>query len=1043
MRLPLPTRLLRSVSPAAMLAVVLALSFAADSARALDIEVRMGLPRLEAISGEIAVGGGTAAIELDVAYDDRGRIVKGGTCLVDGTPVDVAGKLVTRRSGVQYAITCTGDGIKVKLKGTLPATESGTAKVTYKGPRGKAKATVAVDVDLTRDVATTFTLTFDDQGGGQVTTKKGKLTGTIAVTSGYGNSPTGSGALSGKLKKGKLKLKARHARTSLVFKGTASGSGYIGTLVTKVPPDAQKLADFSIGSIGDTGGGGGSSAGPLAKSLQRLGVKVEESPRKDYSKTDDLPADYAPFGAQKTFGRIDEIVMVGATLRDDDSRFRVMELDVNGDLLQLADLDSEANAWVGFPGGPVTPQSLRAVAAGDVDGDGLEEVVAIYMDDLDLTLKLIDDAQNAYAETLVRLGVEQDVRELAVVTGDFDGDGRAELAIAVCRSDTVDIVFFEDAAGNFARQPALTKSYDDTLGLTSPQMYVQLRCGNMDYDIGCELAFVVNEYSRNGPVGTSRYVVLDDWSTDAAELQSGPVQGLANGLKTALVGSIAVGDIDGDDLDEVIVAGPTGSDGDDRYSGRLIVAFDDVANGFGTLGTIHGFNGFLGNPAFGRWRFRTTHINVVDIDGDGAFEIQANQYIYDDFANAAPFTEIHEIPQEKFLDRGSDAGAYFNDQGSQVITGDFTGDGRGDVLIYCQWQNEAYVWGLDQTVRGWREMATWEMGSVNVQDAQGGIFVAANVDTDSAVLDYGEGSYQLVFTEPIVIAALAAPPCGRGIGQNVDGCETSFGQSTTSGSERETSVSISAKAISGIKLEGGVITQSSFELTSTTEIAATRIATRSYTLEETITYISGPNDDAVIFTTIPLDQYTYTIVSHPDPTLVGKEVVISLPRKPITLKTDRSFYNDNIADGALPIDDTVFQHTIGDLSTYPTAARKNQLINQFGGLQSTLISVSQGDRAEEVQLAVSEAISTGRELAIAYELELKATGGGALAGFSVGTSASSKLTVTSGQSTIYTGRVGDLDAANFAANQYSFGLFTYVFRHPSGQQFEVLNYWVE
>ncbi len=491
----------------------------------------------------------------------------------------------------------------------------------------------------------------------------------------------------------------------------------------------------------------------------------------------------------------------------------------------------------------------------------------------------------------------------------------------------------------------------------------------------------------------------------------------------------------------MIIAGPTGGDG--RYTNQLVVAFDDIPSGFGTLGTIHEFNGFLGNPAFARWRFRTTHVNVVDIDGDGAFEIQVNRYIFDDFANAAPFTRIEEIPQEKFLDRGSDGGAYFNDQSTQVITGDFTGDGRGDVLVYCQWQGAAYVWGLDQTVRGWREMATWQMGFANVQNDQGGIFVAANVDTDSAVLDYGEGSYQLVFTEPIVIAALAAPPCDRGIGQNVDGCETSFGQSTTSGSERETSVSIGAKAISGISLDGGPITQSSFELTQTTEVTATRIASRSYTLEETITYVSGPNDDAVIFTTVPLDQYTYTIVSHPDPALVGKEVVISLPRKPITLKTDRSFYNANIAPGSLRIDGAVFQHTVGDLSTYPTASRKDQLINQFGGLQSTLVSVSQGDRAEEVQLSVSEAISSGRELEIGYELELKATGGGVVGGFSIGTSASSRLTVTSGSATIYTGRVGDIDAANFAASQYSFGLFTYVLRHPSGVQFEVLNYWVE
>ena len=67
-----------------------------------------------------------------------------------------------------------------------------------------------------------------------------------------------------------------------------------------------------------------------------------------------------------------------------------------------------------------------------------------------------------------------------------------------------------------------------------------------------------------------------------------------------------------------------------------------------------------------------------------------------------------------------------------------------------------------------------------------------------------------------------------------------------------------------------------------------------------------------------------------------------------------------------------------------------------------------------------------------------------LAGFSVGASVGSSLTVTSGADTSYTGSIGSIDAADFAGNQYSFGLFTYVQRDPTtGQEFEVMNYWVE
>ena len=63
-------------------------------------------------------------------------------------------------------------------------------------------------------------------------------------------------------------------------------------------------------------------------------------------------------------------------------------------------------------------------------------------------------------------------------------------------------------------------------------------------------------------------------------------------------------------------------------------------------------------------------------------------------------------------------------------------------------------------------------------------------------------------------------------------------------------------------------------------------------------------------------------------------------------------------------------------------------------------------------------------------------------GSSVGYGVDASLTVTSGSQTTYSVEVGDLDGANFAANQYSYGIFTYV-QSLGDQEFEVINFWVE
>ena len=147
--------------------------------------------------------------------------------------------------------------------------------------------------------------------------------------------------------------------------------------------------------------------------------------------------------------------------------------------------------------------------------------------------------------------------------------------------------------------------------------------------------------------------------------------------------------------------------------------------------------------------------------------------------------------------------------------------------------------------------------------------------------------------------------------------------------------------------------------------------------------------------------------------------------------------------GSPQIDMDVFQHVIGDTSTYPTAGRKNSLLGSNNGLQVGPLGVPQGGGSTTLVLDVGTEVSNGGALAVDYERSMMATAGGVLGGVSVGVNSENSWQITSGMSTTYTGQVGGIPAGSFAANQYQFGLFTYVHRDRTGVQYQVVNYWVE
>ncbi len=829
---------------------------------------------------------------------------------------------------------------------------------------------------------------------------------------------------------------------------------------------------------------------PVAASLDTLGVDTTATPRRAPDGSE-LGEDDAPLGASASLGEPAEFTDESAAnphmelvLANPDiagstpvsTTFEVRKLEEVavtptgtiefGTETILADL-SDGNDWA-LPDGSDGNQfqTRRAVAAGDLDGDGFDEIAAIFVDASDDVLKLraFEDAAAGFTERTSSLAAGASVESLSLLAYDPDGDGRDDLFAAISYADRVELV---SLAGSVSASYAIDGDATTTLNqqVDASRLYVRMSAGQLDYDQGLELGVVVNEAtgSSSSTSGLATYYLFDDAAAGRALLRTGSVQANVSGIVAAEAADVKLADVDGDGLDEVIFAGATNlawtcSDNDFR---ALLIALDDKPSGYTQLGAaVESLFYRNCSSAGGDWKRFFVFLTTPDLDGDGVHEIVANQFVFDNFANAAPFTRLAgiELPSELFLDNNFDRGQYLSVAAMEMVAADVTGDGRQNVLIYHQNRPTMPVWGISAVstiganANGWAQLSEVAMpGTSNGQGTARPIVVPANVDEDGPVLKYGEGSYELVFTEPLIIAAMAAPPCQEGIQQNLGACVTRFGQGSSTTVDASLTVTVKASVTAG--LEAGINVPivgeiGSAKVTQTVTATASAWAGTAYTVEKTVTYTSGSLEDAVVFTSIPYDVYRYDIVSHPDPDLVGKQVVIRVPREPVTMIAERTFFNGAVSGSTARIDGNVFDHTPGDVSSYPSESRKDSLRSQYGGfaglgfLEFGPTGVGQGGGDTELEIAVSNEVSAGGSLGIEYEKSLETTAFGVVGGFSVGYGAEAALSITSGSQTTYTGVVGSISESDFADNAYQWGIFTYV-QDLGDQEFKVINYWVE
>ncbi len=841
---------------------------------------------------------------------------------------------------------------------------------------------------------------------------------------------------------------------------------------------------------GGSGGGDGdsSSSDEVLDALVNLGVSVEKTARLD-DDNDALPDDYSPFGSAQSFDTIEEILLIGPQFNNASSQLTLYELQnplvdpvsgLNRPIYAKEDFftpDTSDTPWAASVGD--SPANLRVAAAADIDGDGLDEIVVLYRIDGQNTV-MLQTYQESISGGIIGFSVDQTLaistdpaNDLALLAGDFNGDGLSEFVVGLTFDSAARLLFISNNNGNL---DLAQTTHSLPQAVVNSDIQLSMASGNLDYDAGQEFVVVVNELFQSGSndAGTARYFIFDDAKQGYAALNNDLIRAtLSQVNRTAIVADVAIGDIDGDNVDEILFAGLQNFDPNGNCGYRyLLVALDDnkrsniPLGGLDLVPSIHGGCSFS-SPAIMRY----VHINVVDLDGDGLAEIQANQYVFDDFVNTPPWTQyvwgldandqplVAVIDDVSLFANTSGFSGRFAHDNSSMMAGDVTADGKQNIVFYSQATNRLETWGLSNPDSGasplsepifkdeWRMMKSLAMQNPGT-DVIRPIILSSNVNHDSLALRFSEGEHRLIFTEPVIIAALAAAPCDPALGQSADACRTSYGTATSSSVSEEKVLSVRASATVGFETEFSAlgVKVTGFQVLATLQAHASQITSKAYTITKRIVYTTGPIEDTVIFTTIPLDQYTYEITSHSDPDLIGSKVVISLPREPIEVQVERKKYNANVVTGGPMIDASVFGHATGKPFSYPTEAAKNELLASFDGFEIGPASVGNSGGNRSLSINVATETGSGTAYGVDFDLSVQGTAGVVVAGFSVGTSAEKSLQITHGEESEYVGVVADMDlpTAQFGQSRYSWGLFTYIYDDTvSGQQYEIINYWVE
>lgn len=525
---------------------------------------------------------------------------------------------------------------------------------------------------------------------------------------------------------------------------------------------------------------------------------------------------------------------------------------------------------------PQVPTNYTALAAVDMDGDSRRELVASNA----TRIFVYEDFKDSDgASVLLRVFNQRNVTFLA--GADVDRDGAQELLAVVREATHSNVCVFDH------QSPAGTAPVCRTFqGQTVP-----VAVGDVDGDGGDEFMVassaspyhvdLMKFHRSNGTLWPMR--IFSDFASDTNAV-------------TPLFANV-----DLDPQSEVLLLARAGV-------GTTLTVFEGPAGDFAKLAAIPALN-----------------------CGSGArISAAAGDFDADSFANVACGSQghayVHELPSfenvKDLVTAPKEAATEFDDvvplandaDPLEIVAADWDRDGvkeLGTIVTHAYWGKPMTRFcKYDFQLASPRSCEdSYTEGTLR----QRPLVAVGDWDGDGIALIY-EKEHWVSDHPSKVIAYLAAPPSIAGVSQDCGYGATMLSVKRASGSEtsRAAGYSFSAGISIGFNILEGVF-KLAFSTDVTAEFAKTETASEMVTVANT--WLTSGFEDAVVYQTIQYHNYKYRVVDSPNPSQIGKDMLISIPLTPTVYKVSLAqFMRDN---PDLRVMDGVYRHVIGDARTYP------------------------------------------------------------------------------------------------------------------------------